>query len=173
MTATTTATTTVTAHVRALLRAGWTQQEIADACGLERRTIHSVVHIERPTVQRYTADALLALDPQDAPHRVSPVASIRRVTGLAAIGWTLASTAAAAELHEQFVRDLVAGRCRRIDPAQAAAIQRVCRARFLTPGPSKCARTIAAKHGWLPVTVWDDIDDPACKPDVPARQAAA
>jgi len=162
----------VAARLRLLLDAGWTQVDIAQTSCINRRTLHDVLKGARPTVSRHTACALSALRPDTPPKRVLPTGATRRVQGLSAIGWPLTRQAADAGLPVQFLRDLVGGRYQRIPRQHAAAIETVCRARFLTPGPSKTARTIAAKHGWVPVTSWEDIDDPACEPDAPRPRAA-
>lgn len=153
------------AHLQLLFQNGWTQVEIADRANLGRRTLHGLLKGERPRMNRYTAAAILDLPPAEPPGRVAPTGSVRRVQGLAAIGWPLTQQAPDAGLHVQFLRDLVAGRYRRIPRQHAVAIERLCRLRFLTPGPSKTARTVAARHGWVPVTAWEDIDDPACRPE--------
>lgn len=152
-------------HIRKLLNGGWTQVDIAAHVDINRRTLHSLLKGERPYVIRHTAAVILALQPDEPPGRVPTIGSARRVQGLAAIGWTLKQTAHDAGLHVQFVRDLVAGRYRRIPREHAAAIERLCRARFLTPGTSKVSRTAARRNGWVPVTAWPDVDDPDCVPD--------
>jgi lambda repressor-like predicted transcriptional regulator len=162
---------TVAEHIRECLRGGWTQVEIAAHADVSRRTLHSLLKGERPVVHRNTVAAILALRPDAPPGRILPTGSMRRIQGLAVAGWPIRQIARDSGLHEQFLRDLVVGRYRRIPREHAAAIERVCRARFLTPGPSKATRTIAARHGWVPVTAWPDIDDPACVPD--AGRAAA
>lgn len=156
----------VTDHIRKCLRGGWTQVEIAAHTDVGRRTLHGLLKGERPVVHRNTVAVILALQPDDPPGRILPAGSMRRVQGLAVVGWPIRQIAQDAGLHEQFLRDLVVARYRRIPREHAAAIERVCRARFLTPGPSKATRTVAAKNGWVLVTAWPDIDDPDCVPDV-------
>lgn len=161
---------TVAERIQLLLDAGWTRVELAERLHIGRRTLHSILNGATRTTTPYTANALFALDPQDLPTRVLPTGSMRRVQGLAAIGWPLTQLARDTGLHVQFLRDLAAGRYRRIPRHKAVVINRLSRARFLTPGPSKVARRAAARNGWLPVTVWEDPDDPSCEPD---SQAAA
>ncbi|WP_318202918.1 hypothetical protein [Streptomyces sp. SCL15-4] len=153
-------------HIRMLLAAGWTRLEIADHACLNRRTLHIILTGTQQRVHRHTAEAVLAVQPDAPRDRVFPVGSARRVQGLAAIGWTVRQTAQATGVPEQFLRDLLGGRYRRISKERAAAITRVCRARYLIPGPSAVARRVAARNGWAPVTAWEDIDDPACEPDI-------
>lgn len=158
------------AHLRHLLDSGWTRVEIAEQASVARRTVYRILN--RPfDVHRDIAKGILALDPKQLPGRILPTGSMRRVQGLSSIGWEQAQIALLTGLHVQFLQDLVAGRYRRIPPEKAAAIERVCRDRFLMPGPSDTARRTAAKHGWVPVTAWEDIDDPACVADV-QRDAA-
>jgi transcriptional regulator with XRE-family HTH domain len=152
-------------HLRTLLAAGWTRVEIAERSGISRRALFSILNGEHSYVNRHTVNAICSIQPQDPRDRVSPVGASRRVQGLAAIGWPLAVTARDAGLHSQFVREIASGRYRRIPRAHAEAIERLSRARFLTPGPSSTARKLAARKGWVPVTLWEDIDDPACEPD--------
>ena len=158
-------------HLRQLLAAGWTRLEIAEQSGVNRRTLYGVLTGRLSFVNRHTATAILAVRPEELPTRILPTGTMRRLQGLSAVGWTIRQTAHDTGLHEQFLRDVLGGRYRRISRPQADAVKRVCRARYLTPGPSRTARTVAAKRGWVPVTAWEDIDDPACRPDT--GQAAA
>lgn len=154
----------VTDHTRRLLAAGWTRREIATRAGLERRTINSVAVGERPTVHRYTAGAIVKLRPQDAPARVLPHGTVRRVQALALMGWPATQIAAEAGLSRSFMGDMMSGRLRRIPREAAAAVAAVFRARWQDYGPSSIARTVAARNGWVSVWAWDDIDDPTEQP---------
>ena len=155
----------IAAHVRNLLAAGWTRVEIAKYSGINRRTLYAILDGDRRFVNRHTAASLLAVQAEDAPRRIPATGTMRRIQGLSAIGWTGTQIARDAGLGTQFLRDVVSGRYQRIPRDKADAVKRVCRARYLMPGPSKTARTVAARNGWVPVTAWDDIDDPTEKPE--------
>lgn len=150
----------ITGHIHQLQRAGWTNIEIADHAGIDRRTIHNILHQYVASVHRPTAAAILQLRPEDVPARVPALGSMRRVQALAAIGWPIAHTGVDAGVRGTLINELVAGRRKRVPLREAQEIARIFRERCMTPGPSKTARTVAARNGWAPPLAWDDIDDP-------------
>lgn len=154
----------ITGHIHQLQRAGWTNVEIAAFAGVDRRTVHNILHNYVATVHRPTAAAILRLRPEDVPNRVPVIGSMRRVQALAAIGWPIAHIGAEAGVRGTLINELVAGRRKRLPLWEAQGIDRVFRERCMTPGPSKTARTVAARNGWVPPLAWDDIDNPDEKP---------
>lgn len=159
----------VATHIHRLQQAGWSRPEIAAASGVGRRTLFGITANERRHVLRSTATAILALKPADAPRWLPALGTARRMQALAAIGWTVAQTGRDAGLTPSWCRELVTGRRPRVTRETAAAVDAVFRARCMTPGPSRHARSCAARNGWPPPLAWDDIDDPGEKPQGLAR----
>jgi transcriptional regulator with XRE-family HTH domain len=154
----------ITGHIHTLQKAGWTNVEIADFAGVDRRTVHNILHNYVATVHRPTAAAILRLRPEDVPNRVPALGSMRRVQALAVMGWPVSHTGAAAGIRGTLVNELVAGRRKRVPLREAQEIARVFRERCMTPGPSKKARTCALRNGWASPLAWDDIDNPDERP---------
>lgn len=154
----------LTGHIHALQQAGWTNREIADIAGVDRRTIHNILHGYVATVHRPTAAKILAVRAEDVPNRVPALGSMRRVQALAVLGWSVSRIGAEAGIRGTLVNELVAGRRKRVPRAEAEAVARLFRERCMTPGPSKTTRTVAARNGWVPPLGWDDIDDPEEQP---------
>ncbi|MDX3068434.1 hypothetical protein PV518_40840 [Streptomyces sp. ND04-05B] len=161
----------ITGHIAVLQQAGWTNTEIADTAGVDRRTIHNILHGYVARTHRPTAAAILALRPEDVPNRVPAIGTRRRIQALAYMGWPIAHIGAAAGMRGTQVNELMAGRRKRIPREQAEAVAALFRARLMTPGPSARTRATAARNGWASPLAWDDIDDPAEKPR--RRRAAA
>lgn len=147
-------------HIHALKKAGWTNPEIADTAGVDRRTVYNILHAYVAQVHQRTAAAILALRPDDVPNRVPSLGTRRRMEALAVMGWPLAHIGREAGIHGTQVAELMAGRRKRIPRAQAEAVARIFRRRWMKPGPSQAARTIAARNGWVSALAWNDIDDP-------------
>ncbi|MYR46761.1 hypothetical protein [Streptomyces sp. SID5910] len=151
-------------HIHTLKKHGWTNPEIADTAGVDRRTIHNIIHSAVANVHQRTARSILALRPDDVPNRVPAVGTRRRLEALAVMGWPMAHVAEEAGIRGTQVTEIVVGRRKRIPRGQAEAVDRIFRERALKPGPSKRTRTIAAQNGWVSALAWDDIDDPDEKP---------
>ena len=149
----------ITGHIHTLQRAGWTNVEIADYAGVDRRTVHNILHNYVASVHRPTAAAILRLRPEDVPNRVPALGSMRRVQALAVMGWPVSHTGVAAGVRGTLINELVSGRRKRVPLREAQEIARVFRERCMTVGPSKKARTFALRNGWAPPLAWDDIDD--------------
>jgi lambda repressor-like predicted transcriptional regulator len=166
-------TTLVARHVTALKAGGWTEPEIAAAAQVDRRTVRNIVTTAHPRVHRHTATVILALSPSNAPNRVPAVGAMRRIQALAVMGWPIAHIGTAAGMQGTQVNELMAGRRKRIPRQQAEAIDKVFRALWATPGPSRRTRTVAARNGWVPALAWDDIDNPEATPHGIAPEVAA
>jgi len=162
----------VTAHLRRLLAAGWTRQEIAAAARVSPRTVYGLLRHERPGIQHDKAARLLALRPGDAPGLVCAAGTMRRLQALAAIGWPVTRTARDAGVAEAWARGIAGGQHQRINRNVADAIAAVYRARCMQPGPSRLARSVAARNGWVTGLAWDDIDNPDEQPTGLGKDAA-
>lgn len=155
---------TVAAHVRALLAAGWTRVQIADTAKVGRKTVWNVLNSSLATVQTATAQALLALEPADAPDFRPALGATRRVRALCAMGWPLWWTAAQAGLSETGLRDISSGRTKSVSRERFDAIDGVYRRYAVRLGPSEAAMKTARAKQWVTAAAWNDIDDPKDKP---------
>ncbi len=98
------------------------------------------------------------------PAHVPGVGTARRLQALAALGYPWVALAPRLHVSPTRVRqlaDVVDGVVHRDTAAKVSAVFTELAA---TPGPSKYARTVAARNGWVPPLAWDDIDDPAAEP---------
>lgn len=102
------------------------------------------------------------------PERVPAYGMHRRIQALQALGWSQAQIGEAAGLSRQAISKLTKG-----EKARKFSIGRIERAynqlSTKTPPPSTAAsraRAFAAAHGWAPPLAWNNIDDPADKPDL-------
>ncbi|MFI6491259.1 hypothetical protein [Streptomyces sp. NPDC050564] len=155
---------TVAAHVRTLLDAGWTRVQIADTAQVGRKTVWNVLNSSLATVQTGTAQALLALEPADAPDFKPALGATRRVRALSAMGWTLAWTARQTGLSETALRDISSGRNKTIRREHFETLDRVYRRFAVRLGPSEAAMKTARAKQWVTAAAWNDIDDPKDKP---------
>ncbi|TXJ78576.1 hypothetical protein E2C11_16345 [Streptomyces lavendulae] len=137
----------IISHIGVLNTAGWTNGEIADAAGVDRRTIHNILHEYVAHTHRPTADSILRLRPENAPNRVPIIGTVRRIQALAVMGWPISQIGDLAGIRGTQVNELMAGRRKRIPRAQAEAVDRVFRERWMQPGPNVRTRTIAARNG--------------------------
>jgi hypothetical protein len=155
---------TVAAHVTTLLEANWDRREIADAAKLSRKTVFNVLNSSAATVQIATAQALLALRPEDAPSWRPALGATRRVRALCAMGWPLSWTARMTGLSDTGLRDISSGRTKTIRHEHFEAIDRVYRTYAIRVGPSDVARSVARAKQWVTAAAWNDIDDPNDRP---------
>ena len=110
-------------HIRTLQQAGWTHPEIADAAGVDRRTVHNITTGFVSSVHQRTATTILALRPADAPNRVASIGTRRRIQALALMGWPIAWTGREAGMYGSHVNEVMAGRRKRVTRAQAEAVK--------------------------------------------------
>jgi transcriptional regulator with XRE-family HTH domain len=154
----------VAAHLRTLTGSGWTIRAIATKAGVSERAIAYILN-GQTKVLRAKALALLAVQPLDESPRVDPTGSIRRVQALAAIGWPVVWTAAQTGYHPSYLFNIISGGARSIPRDVANRFTALYREYSRQPGPSEHVRSIARRNNWHGPLAWDDIDDPACKPD--------
>lgn len=92
----------VRAHLNRKIRQGATPLWLAQQSGVSHKTVLSVLHGERPSLYRGTAEALLAVTATPPPLRqtVDPTKTIDRIDDLVANHWQVADIARAAGLSE-------------------------------------------------------------------------
>ena len=100
---------------------------------------------------------------------VDPTGTRRLVQGLVAMGYSYRAIGDAMDRAETWVCYLT-----RVDSSKGilrrTAVQvRLAAHQLLAQSPPQgraatYAKTVAARHGWHPLGVWDDINDPECQP---------
>jgi len=175
----------VRAHLKRLHRRGATTGWLAQQSGVSEKTIRSVLHGERPTLYRGTADALLAVHASPSPsrRRVDPGPTIEHVQDLVARHWPLHVIARAAGLSARSLApsNLSTG----VSERTQAAIEAVWRASGGDCGPGArpypwLAEQVAAHPpasvargaGVSTATVQRLVDGHAVRRDTAARVAA-
>ena len=157
----------VRAHVDTLLASGMTTGDVALAAGLSISTIRRLYR--QPVVLGVTAQLLMKVTVRPARLRaglIPAVGTVRRLRALAALGWSFPQLAPQLRVSSQRLAQLAQ---RAEGGAVAAETHERVSALFeelsATPGSSTKARRHAARLGWFPPHVWDDIDDPDAEPD--------
>ncbi len=163
----------VVARVTGWRAAGFTDEWIASACGVNRWQIHRIAARDRnglpSKVFRGTARLILAGDIRTGTSGLGPALGIRRrVQALVAIGYTQDNIAAATGIAQGLLSRIANGQAVHVVARNWHTIvdhyERVC----MTPGPSKVAAANARRNGWAPPLAWDEeaIDDPTATPHV-------
>lgn len=94
------------------------------------------------------------------PSLVCPIGAARRLQGLACEGHEASALAARMGVTCGLVMRWRAPAVGSITRRRHNDIADLAEQLAVTPGPSRLARTIAHRNGWVPVSAWDDIDDP-------------
>jgi hypothetical protein len=102
------------------------------------------------------------------PGIVPAVGTVRRIRALVAAGYPQKDLAARMNISPQRVRQLNIDLGGMVHRVTAEKVRCLFAELAAVPGPSKYARTVAEKYGWMPPHAWDEIDDPAAEPDLGA-----
>lgn len=161
--------------VRALMRAGFTADDIAQATPQVGPT--TVLHLARGLRRMVLAGTAAALRDtyrelcqQEGPAGFRDATGTRRrLRAMARMGWPAPVLAAETGLAEETVRMIAAGRRRRVHTTTARAVCEVYDRLSMTPGPRPWVATWARNRGWHPPLAWDDddLDDPTATPAQP------
>ncbi|MFG2913327.1 hypothetical protein ACGF0D_10610 [Kitasatospora sp. NPDC048298] len=164
------------AHIAALRQAGMIDTEIRGAAHIGLGTYYRAARQQGPITRRTEARLLAVRPASSRPPRstasVPPHGTRRRIQGLVAAGWPPAVLARTLGMHLQQLHELANRH------EQCVAVATAERVRLATRDlwgrqPETCgathastarARQLAARHGWHPLAVWDDIDDPDEQP---------
>ena len=169
----------VRARVDALLRSGWSLDDVADHSGIDTATLRvltgPVAVNARVRVPLAVTIAAVGRTPMDV-WEVPATGTVRRLQALAALGWDPALLAARAGLDWAAVR-----RAPVVAAGSAMLLARAYDRLSMTPAPAgpRTARVAAsaARHRWAPPLAWDDehLDDPAATipPPRPPRRGLA
>lgn len=161
-------------HVRKLMAHGMGITHITAASGVPGLTVSNLIYSDRPTVQRITADSLLAVKLEPQPHgRVPSVGARRRMQALACLGWTTEAMADMAGISRRTAQYVINHKSDtteyQVHAKIGALFERLC----LTPPPEATsrqkraagrARRVSREKGWVPPLAWDDIDNPDAQP---------
>ncbi|MFJ7782218.1 hypothetical protein ACIQY8_05820 [Streptomyces albidoflavus] len=174
-------------HIKTLRAAGHTISSISLDAYVSAATLARIVYAingKPPAASLAIASAqrILAIKPTDRPSltpgsRVDATGARRRIQALVAMGWPVSHLEGRLGIHRRQLTHLthadraaiatvekVAERYRMVhtlDPLQHGVPQQV----------SNFARSVARRNGWHGPAAWEDIDDPACEPEIDERPA--
>ncbi|GGV91853.1 hypothetical protein [Streptomyces massasporeus] len=159
-------------HIERLMAGGWTQKQIADASGVEAASIHQIYVGNQEKTANWRAAAILAVEIAPPPpdrRRIDITGSRRRLQALRVLGHRRYDLAAELDMTPDRIKHITSGHTLWVTPAEAATIARLYRRLSTIPGPSQQTATLARNKGWHGPLAWDDIDDPAAKPETGGR----
>jgi DNA invertase Pin-like site-specific DNA recombinase len=166
---------TVTQHVRQLLDRGMSRCQIAIAAGVSKSSVMNAASGKNITFNRTVAEKILAVQPRIVrdTDRLPFIGTQRRIQALHAIGHGPLSISEATGISSYNIRAIAQGERGAITAATYKTVRAAYRKLAAIPGPSIRAREKAIRLGWSPPTAWDNIDDPAARPDVDYRPSRA
>lgn len=160
-------------RVRQWHAAGFTDEWIASACGVNPWQVHRIAGRTRRgldcTLFHGTTRLILAADIRDGSDGFGPMLSVtRRLRALACIGHTQDMVAAETGISQGILSRIQNGKGVHIAARNWHALVGYYERHSMTPGPSVTARRNGSKNGWAPPLAWDDdsIDDPTAEPNV-------
>lgn len=161
------------AHIDRLFAADWTQAEIAKAAAVTHSMIADIRN-GRSAIYNRTALAILSIPigPPPGPRPLDATGTVRRLRALIRIAHSLERIVAETGMSRAKLSRITAGRFDTIDANTASCVARAYRHLVMVPGKNSGARRYAENMGWHSPLAWDDIDDPACKPDTGYRSEA-
>lgn len=165
----------VTKHVRRLHASGLTYRQIARIADVEATCVYQLLRGRSAFLQRTTAAKLLAVRPGQMPVHgwVDVTGTRRRLQALVAIGWTQAELARRLGVSSSHIQYYLYGDAQTVHVDRHKQVAELFEKLHMIPGPSKRARTTAARNGWAPPLAWDNIDDPAERPTKGAKRVRA
>lgn len=154
-------------HIEKLHDSGMSYALIARRAKVADTTVTYLVRGVTKSCKRDIALRILAVKPADFDAKAKRPAfrSTRRVQALYAIGHNPQTIAAEADLDPYTVSQVANGRYEFFQAATERGIRTAYNRLCTIPGPSEKAKRRAAKLGWHGPLAWDDIDDPAAKPE--------
>lgn len=162
----------VRGHLDRLLGAGLTQDRIAVAARVSRRsTIRAIYEPGRVKMRAFTAARIMAVPiPESPPNRgagyMPALGTQRRLRALVASGYQQKDLAARMGMSWQTVSGAVNGNHPYVLMSTAAAVDELFRELQLIPGGDGRAKLWAQRRGWYPPLAWDedDLDKPSARP---------
>lgn len=157
--------------IHRLIAHGWSRAQIASASGIPVGTVSRIAGSVQKTSRRNAA-AIQSI--RLAPPRtgmIDATGTRRRIRALMVLGHRLVDIQEASGVDRCTAQSHAAGRRTTIHADLARQIAGAYRNLMLTPGTSDRTRGLAAARGWHGPLAWEDIDDPACEPEIDERPA--
>jgi hypothetical protein len=156
-------------HMEKLFALKWRQADVSRATGISRSLISLLANGQKATSAANVA-AILAIPigrvvRPGAQARVPAVGSMRRLRALATLGHTWKVIALQTDITDDRLGDMARGRLNEVRPEEAQSIARVYRRLCNVKGLCAQVASCAVGKGWHGPLAWDDIDDPAAKPE--------
>jgi hypothetical protein len=160
----------VRAHAEQLLANNWWQAEISRVSGVSESTISLILLGRLPRTNRRIALAILSIPitpmiRTDRGDCVDATGSIRRLRALATLGHSWIVVGAHTAMTQDRLGFIARGKADVVRPDEAQRIAAAYRTLSVTPGAMKQIATAARNKGWHGPLAWDDINNPASKPE--------
>ena len=165
-------------HIHQLRELGHSIPDIEKAARVSPATLSRILYGAnkrarriRPEVAERIISIPLAAPAIKAHTLVDATGTRRRLQALVAMGWTLNALGPQLGFHPRRLTDLIHGdrvtasTARRIADAYRTVQTRDPRDHGVPERSIAMARNLAAREGWHGPLAWDDIDDPAAKPE--------
>lgn len=155
----------VVEHIQRLHDAGMTWRQIADAAGVALRIVGKVREPGRKRIRKDLAEKLMAVTYTEA-HRtqnahVPILGPSRRLQALATQGWGNVALSEETGIPKGMIWKIQHAQARYVFAKTAETIaevyERLADVRAVGRNTTY-TRNTAAKHGWVPPAMWDDID---------------
>lgn len=147
-------------------------QTLAGATGVPFSNLIAIYNGTRKKIRRETEAKILAVTipaKGDGGQYIDVTPSTRRVRALSHVGHSYATIAAAANTSTNRVASIANGAQPTIRRDLAERITGIYQRLAFNPPPASKytnrTRNVARAKGWHGPLAWDDIDDPACKPE--------
>ncbi|NED31034.1 hypothetical protein [Streptomyces sp. SID8499] len=147
---------------------GYSQTQIGDAVGKKSGDISKLLAGQPTIAPSVAARILRSSGPTGHPMhaRVDSTGTIRRGRALHAIGYPIYMIAAGVPMATNHLGRLLDHEPTTVSVAVARGMAALYKQWSGRPGPSHFAVFNARRHGWHSPLSWDDIDDPACEPEL-------
>jgi hypothetical protein len=148
-----------------------TETGIARKAGLSRSSITRLRDRCHPTVRRDVATAIASVTPGEGPlvGMLSSLGTMRRLQGLAALGYSSRAVADRTGLQDVNLRRIRRGVLSHVTATTAALVRDAADHLELVENhhPDLRLVNLAARKGWANLLAWDNIDDPDEVPSMP------
>ena len=155
------------ARIREMLDYGISVRAIADALGYDAPNSVWTL-LRRPRMRRSTYERVMSMPMPDTTVRdsrvISAVGSRRRLQALAARGWSLVTVSERTGINVSTLCEIRNGTTQTVRQSTYVSISDVYRELENDTGTCARAMTKAIKLKWAPPMAWDEIDDPAARP---------
>lgn len=173
-------------HIGALRAAGYSLPDIQRKARISSATLarllYDGVNKQAKRIRPEVADRILAVPVTPAPLKphtiIDATGTRRRLQALVAMGWTLRALGPQLGFHPRRLTDLIhadqvlASTARRIADGYRIAQTRDPQDHGIPARSIAMARNLAAREGWHGPLAWDDIDNPAAKPETLGKSRA-